>query len=730
MKQLYRRLYYLLNRSRFDRELADDMEFHREMAARNGNESSFGNPLKLREESRDAWGWTWIDRLGQDLRYAARTLRKSPGFTLAAVAMLAIGIGVNIAAFGFFNLLVLKPLPIQDPQTLVRIQRSAPGNFATHLPYPEMAFFREHARSLASVIAINDSDLTTDGEARRLKAQFVTGNFFDELGASLLLGRTLNDDRTTEPVVVLSQQFWQRHFGADRSVVGKTIRLNGKPIVITGVASEKFSGLSMGSPDLWAPIVHQPYFVDGSHLLTDFSGSGVRMFGRLRPGVTPKTTEDELKQLAADLRHQHPNDIWENEAPLARPTVHAKDLSGKSTRSTSEDTSDRDKMYVIVALVGSFVFLILAVACGNLGSLLLARGVAREREIEIRMAIGAGRARLIRQLFTESLLPALLGSAAGLLVGSVVLHILMRMTDAPVWLDLTPDWRVFVFAVAIGFVAAILFGLTPALQLVRQRHRATATRQFLIGAQVAGSCVLLIVAGLFVRALDRAMSAHPGFEYQQVVSISPGLASHGYSPEVARTYMDTLRNHLLGLPGIKSVSLVTVPPLGNAVETIGTEIAGHPVSIHLNRVDSQFFETMTIPLLRGRALQPGDTNAVVIGESLARLRWPNEDALGKQFSTDNGAGNLVVGVAGTARQVRRQDAGGVEAYYLADAASLPNTTMLVKTSGPPEGLLSFLSTVSPRASTAASRACSVAPTETNGNTISAPFRPSGAVAVT
>ncbi len=245
------------------------------------------------------------------------------------------------------------------------------------------------------------------------------------------------------------------------------------------------------------------------------------MWGRLQPGQNPKAAEEELRSLAAELRRQHPTAIWEDERLPSEPGAYASSSLIGNRRGTG--TEQRDPVVPIFALVGTLTLLILAVACGNLGSMLLARGVARQREIAIRVAIGAGNGRLIRQLFTESLLLAMLGSLAGLAVGYVVLRGLLVVAGGPAWLDASPDWRVVVFALAAGFGSAILFGLTPALQVGRQHHRAIFTRQVLIGAQVAASCVLMIVAGLLGRALDHAASTDPGFEYRQVVSIDPGL---------------------------------------------------------------------------------------------------------------------------------------------------------------------------------------------------------------
>jgi ABC-type antimicrobial peptide transport system permease subunit len=361
------------------------MEFHREMAARNGG-ARFGSPLRLREESRDAWGWTFIDRFLQDLSELGGTA--------------GLGRGLDTA------------------------QDSMPG---------------------------------------------------------------------ADPVVVLSYGFWQRHFARDHSVIGKMIRLNDRPATIVGVASNDFSGLSLRPIDLWAPIEQQPYFVARSLLLTDFSveSPGVMMWGRPRTGLMPTAVEDELASLAFVLRKQAPQDIWEKERLPSEPGAYAESLMISNRHGTGAE--GRNEVYPIFGLLVTLCLQILAVACGNLGSLLLARGVARKREISIRVALGAGTRRLMRQLFTEGLLLAVLGSLAGLGLGYLVLRTLISATGLPSWLNPVPDWRVFAFAEGVSFLAAILFGLTPAWQTARQRHRSTLMRQSLIGAQVAGSCILLII---------------------------------------------------------------------------------------------------------------------------------------------------------------------------------------------------------------------------------------------
>ncbi len=687
MTGFFRRLYYLAHRRRLEDELATDMEVHREMSAAAGG-TPLGNTLLLREEARDAWGWTWIDRFSQDVRYAIRGIRKSPGFTLAAILMLAIGIGANVAAFAFFDLMVLRPLNVRDPSTLLRFHRRSPQAYAFALPYPEAEFIGSNSRTLSALLLVNYTRVAVERVDKQVEAHFVSANYFQELGAGARLGRLIEpagDGKPgADPVVVLSEGFWERQFGGDPQVVGRTIHVNGKVATVIGVASRDFGGLSMDDPALWAPILQQPYFAAGSKLLTDFSveSPGVQTWGRLRPGATPKAAEDELKLLAGELRSQHPTGIWENESLPSEPGGYAQSLMNGNSRGTGAEV--KSKLYPMFALLGTLVLLILAVACANLGSLLLARGVARQREISIRVSVGAGTSRLIRQLFTESLLLAILGSAAGLALGYCILRGLMTLTSAPAWLNVVPDWRVTMFALAVGVASAIFFGLAPAWQIARQRHRSNFVRQILVAAQVAASCVLLIVAGLLGRALDHTMSTNPGFDYDRLISIDSGLSRHGYSPARARAYLDALEARLQALPGVESVSLTLLPPLGRGAISGGVTVNGHDIETQLNRVDSRFFETMKIPLLRGRGLIQGDTGVVVISESLARAAFSGQDPLGKKL--DFGSGLTVVGVSGNARLTRLEDSDSVEAYMPIEPGDPPSLHVLVKTAGRPEDL--------------------------------------------
>jgi predicted permease len=679
---LFRRLRYLLNRRQLDQELESDMEFHREMMAREGRRN-FGNPLRLREQARDAWGWTWIERLGQDLRYALRTLMRSPGFTITAILVLAIGIGVNVTAFSLFNMVALKPLPVRDPGSLVQLQRRSPEIIQGEMPYPSVIFYRDHAKTLSAVMAVMGvPPMNLEGSAEPVRTSFATGNYFSELGTHAALGRLFDpvaeDKSDAAPVAVLSYGAWQRRFGGDPSLVGRTIRLDDKPATVIGILPSAFASLGGQTPDVWLPLAQQPYFIEGSKVLTDSSASSVRMWARLAPGVTAKMAEQELLALTNELRRQHPKEIWDNEYIRSDPGGHLQVM--------------KPEMYQVATMVAVLTLLILAVACANLGGLLLARGVTREREMGIRMAIGASRKRIFRQLFTESLLLASLGAIVGVVLSYAVLRVALVWLDAPQWLSPVPDWRVLAFSISVALGAAIFFGLTPALQIARQRQRKTIVRQVLVGAQVAASCVLLIVAGLLVRAMHHMLYTSPGFGYEHVFSIDPQLGMHGYSTSSAQTYLNQMGSRLRAMPGVTSVSLVKLPPMGRAVSRIDTEIDGHSVAIYPNWVEPGFFQTMNIPLLLGRTLLPGEKNAVVISESLARRRWPGQNPLGKQFETDKSASSLrdtVVGVVGDARLNALNNDDAVEEYWSAQAGDMAAMSMVVKMSGAPEDFVSM-----------------------------------------
>ena len=671
MGVIWRRVVYLFNRRRLEAELEADMEFHREMAASAGRKN-FGNMLRIREQSSEAWGWTWLDQLVQDLRYGARTLAGAPGFTIITVLVLAIGIGVNISAFGLFDMVALKPLPVRDPSSLVRLERRSPSAYTSEMAYPSFAFYRDHASKLSAAIAVlGVPPMQIDEDLQSTSVSFATPNYFTELGTRAAYGRLLDPEldnsSASQPAVILSYGLWQRRFNSDPSIVGRVIHINRKPVTVAGITPYTFASLGGQHPDLWLPIAQQPYVIEGSKVLTDWTDSSIRMWGRLAPGVTAQAAEQELRALTDRLRKEHPEAVWDNEYIESSPGGHLQVM--------------QPEMYRVAAMVGVLAFLILSVACANVGALLLARGITREHEIAIRVAIGANRGRIFRQLCTESIMLAALGAIAGTGLSYVVLRVALAQLDAPKWLTAAPDWRVVLFAGGMMLIAALFFGMAPAIQIARQRQRRTIARQILLAAQVAASCLLLIVSGLLVRATQHVLFTDPGFGYENTLSIDPQLSHHGYSEASAKSYLEQMEARLRALPGVHSVSLVRLPPMGHVVSSEKREVGGRTLTLYPNWVNPGYFETMQIPLLVGRTFYPGEKNAVIVSRSFARWAWGDQDPIGQRLPGDDSK-DTVIGVVGDAHVNALNDDDAVEGYWAAQSESMPEMVVVARSAGP------------------------------------------------
>jgi predicted permease len=382
--------------------------------------------------------------------------------------------------------------------------------------------------------------------------------------------------------------------------------------------------------------------------------------------------EQELLSLTDQLRKLYPAVIWDHEYIVVTPGAHFFQVEGGPGSPP------------VLPLVGLLVFLILAIACANLGGLLLARGAGRQREIQLRFDLGARKLRVFRQLLTENLLLGLLGSVAALPLSYGVLRLVLVYSSAPSWMSALPDWRVFLFTTAMGFVAALLFGFLPTLQMVRRKKNRSLWHQFVVCAQVGASCVLLILAGLLVRATLHTLYSDPGFAYEQVLSIDPGMSEHGFTPAQAKAYLDQLQNRLRALPGVTTVSIAKIPPLVNTeVMITSIDVDGRRVMIYPNWVSPEFFQTMRIPLLRGRYFQAGEKNAVILSQSLARKRWPADDPIGKQWK--NGK-DIVIGVVGDTRAMELNNTDATEIYYPPTADDFPGMSVLVRAAGDPNTL--------------------------------------------
>ncbi len=679
---------------RMEKELDAELRFHFETLvaakiqagltegeARRAARLEFGGHEQVKEDCRESRGTLWVVSIVQDLRFGARILAKSTAFSVTAIVVLALGIGVCTLAFSLYDIAALQLLPVRDPATVVSIQRRSPSDMTPGMPYASIVYYRDHAQSLSAVMeTLHGAPLVLNQDEKRISATFVSSNYFSELGAAAATGRLLDaahDDAASAPVCVLSFRLWQRKFDGDASIVGKSIRLGGRPATVVGVAAESFASLGADDPDLWLPILQHPYFVEGSKPLADPNFDGlIKMWGRLAPGVSRTGAEQELLPLTNQLRKIYPTVIWDHEYIVVTPGAHFLSFEGGPP---------------VLAFVGLLVFLILAIACANLGGLLLARGAGRQREIQLRFDLGARKLRVFRQLLTENLLLGLLGSIAALPFSYGVLRVVLLYTNAPAWMSALPDWRVFVFTTAMGFAAALLFGLLPTIQMVRRKKGRSLWHQFVVCAQVGASCALLILSGLLVRATLHTLYSDPGFRYEQVLSIDPGMSEHGFASAQARAYLDQLQNRLGTVPGVTSVSIARIPPLVNdVVMNTSIDVAGKSILIYPNWVSPEFFQTMQIPLLRGRTFRDGEKDAVILSQSLARKRWPGEDPIGKQWEKSN---SIVVGVVGNTRAMELNNTDATEIYYPPAADTMPEMSVLVRAAGDPKTLTPALKTI-------------------------------------
>jgi predicted permease len=627
-----------------------------------------------------------LESLARDAGYAARILARNPGFTAIAVLSLALGIGANSAIFSLVDNVLLKSLPVRDPKQLAILARN-PSRPSTSFNYPDYLFVRDHSRSYDGIIAYSSGGfplgMTVPAEGERAEPQLVfhsmvTGNYFDVLGVKPVIGRLFNDEDNRKPGahpdVVLSHALWRNRFGGDARVIGRTIRLNGSPFTIIGVAAAGFAGTSVGSkPDVFVPILMQ------GQVNPEFPEWNTRHFwwldvlGRLKPGISREQARAELDVLFGQIEaadpERRPVPAYDTEAMMRRKAVV---LPGGQGFSYFRNEVSKP-LIVLMIIVGS----VLLIACANVANLLLARAAGRQREIAIRLAIGASRMRLLSQLVIEGLLVGLAGGAAGLLFarwGAKVLIRLMPSQLFPPQIDTSIDWRLVAFACAVSLLTGIACGLAPALQATRpdlttalkaetggsgtgSRIGRFDLRRALVVGQVALALLLVIGAGLFIRTLQNLRNVDAGFARENVllVRIDPGQV--GYTGQRTRQFYDRLVDRLQTVPHVRSASTAAIIPLGGMRWDSGLAIQGYDWKpnekpyLDFNAVGPRFFETMGIPILLGRDFRPEDNPAVVddkerkdedplpppppvaiVNESFARKFWPTEDAIGKRFS--------------------------------------------------------------------------------------------------
>lgn len=606
-----------------------------------------------------------METLLRDLKYSARRLIQSPGITILAVLSLALGIGINTAIFSYLNFALLRPLPVESPEDLVRVYTATPDFEYGAQSYGQFRDLRQDSRALEDVVAERFTEINLDsqrGDLDQVWGMLVSGNYFTTLGLEPAAGRLLAEDDDLSPgghpVAVLAHDTWQRRFGGDPSAVGKRVRINGYPFTVIGVAPPEFRGTTLGVvPEIYVPLAMQETVIPGGNRLEDRQRRWLSVLGRLAPGTSLAQAETSLDALATRIAERYPDsdaNLAFNLVPLAEDNL---------------PFQFRDKAQVLLGLLMGVAALVLLIACANLANLLLAQAASRRTEVSVRLAVGASRGALIRQLLIESLILAVVAGGAGLFLGTAVMRVLAGI-DLPTGLPLETaaplDLRVLGFTVVVSLVAGVLFGLVPALNAARtdlvpalkreepvsQRHLLP-LRSLLVVGQVALCLVLLIAAGLFVRSLQNTLDVDPGFDSGNMLIGQLQLGLAGYDEERGRALYRQLSERLESQPGIRGVSLADALPLEAAGNQIRMDVPGYepppdqgaPV-IDFNVVGADYFNTMGIPLVAGRdfRLQDGpEPWRTIVNRTLAERFWPGESALGKRMLV---AGAIPVDVIG------------------------------------------------------------------------------------
>ncbi len=638
---------------------------------------ALGGPEQAKERCRDARGTRGVEDLLQDLRYGARMLMKNPGFSLIAVMTLSLGIGANTVVFSFINAMLFKPLRgVTEPGRLAQVSRTYNGRGFSSLSYPDYLDYRDHNTVMSGLaVKVGGSFNLNDGrEAERVEGEMVSGNFFDVLGVRPGRGRLLTPaddaDDGGNLVIVISHGLWRRRFAADPGVIGKTIKLNGYDYTMVGVADEAFEGIKAGSKmDVWIPITTLRQTDQSS--ANEFSHRGIswlEVFGRLKPGITVERASAEFSTIARQLEQAYPD-------------TNAKD-GARVDPDLGMDPEVRMTVRQFSFIPFTAVGIVLLIACANVAGLLLARANARRKEIGTRLAVGASRARIARQLLTESLMLALLGGAFGVLIGAWMTRGLISVLpndfrDLSFKFDFGVDWRVFAFTLTASTLTGVLFGLIPAMQASRtdlvsalKDARSTGGRRAglrgaLVVTQVALSFVLLIAAGLLIRTLWNARAMDLGYEIEHLLTARIDLPRQNYNEAQGRIFQRRLLERLEALPGVQAVSLAARLPLNDGRSQMGMfpERDGQRVDTLVNYVSHRYLETMKTPLLSGRQFNESDDakapRVAIISETLQRRAWPNENPIGKRFSIGHptaGGGYIPqVEVVGVARDTKLRD---------------------------------------------------------------------------
>jgi len=652
----------------------------------------------------------------QDLRYAFRALRNSPWFAALAVVTLSLGIAVNTSIFSVVNGFILRPMPVPQPEQLAVLSLQQAGDHSLQkFSYPDYVDLRDQSASFSDIIAykITLGGLAADNRGDHCIVTRVSGNYFSVLGVQPALGRLILPTEGQTPgadaILVLGFSYWQKRFAGDQNVLGKHVEINHHSVTIVGVAPKEFHGTySIVDSDLYVPLSANVAAKDDSLVQdtwTRRSDRSLSLMVRLKPGITLKQAQASLNVVANRIAEQHPD------------TDKGISILGFPEKLARPDPDPDNTLPAVAAAFMGLAALVLLVACFNVTNVLLVRATARQREMAIRAALGAGRARLVRQYLTESLLLAFLGAGGGMLLSFWATRYLSTLslgTDLPLQFNFMPDARVYLFALGAALATGVIVGVFPALRVARRDvssvlheggrgssdgRRRQFARGTLVVAQVAGSLVLLIVAGLFIRSLGKAQTIYLGFNPSNILNFSLDVQQVGYQETQGRAFYRELESRLSNLPGVVSVAQAFSVPLGVMSSFDSLYIEGHPIdpgqqppSVQYNMVTPGYFDTLRIPVHRGRAFSDADDEkapgVAIINQAMAKQYWPDQDAIGKRFSVKAASGPFlqVVGVVQDGKYRGVVESPSPHFYLPLSQSYMPLRTFHVRTSVPPENL--------------------------------------------
>jgi putative ABC transport system permease protein len=694
-------------RQREEREMREELESLSAMAG----SKELGNLTLAMENVRATWGWTWLDSVFADIRYSLRALRGQPAFTAVAVLSLALAIGANSAIFSFADALLLRPPPVENPATMFDVSSTTPDNPFEGMSFPDYRDLRDKSRSFSGLAAYRLTTLAAAANpvapAQIRFAILVSDNFFPVAGITPSIGRVFLPDEATvsaHPVAMVSYDFWQQNYAGEHSAIGSSLRLNGIVFTIVGVTPESFTGLDrFVRPSIFVPLgMAQRLDGEAADPLENRGRHNLVVKGRLNAGASQESAQAELATIGAALEREYIT-TNRNRHMAVRTELQRR-------------IQQTPQLLALVKMLMGLVALILIIACSNVANLLLARARARSREIAIRLSIGAGRSRVVRQLMTESLIVAMAGCAAGLFVaygGIRLLQTLSVPSDPPSVLGVQLDWRVVRFSLLAALGSCIFFGLAPAWQAARTDFlnalktggdgaagkRRTFGRDVLVAGQIALAMVVLIAAGMFLAGFRNMLAMPPEFRTDHLIGMDTAPAVLHYSPEQTKAFYRRLAGRVRTIAGVAGVAMTQSLPLSPSQTTVSVVPEGYQFPKGREKaivfgasVDAAYFNTMNVEIKHGRAFtdddRAGSRRVAIVNQQFAKTYWPDQDAIGRRIRLDSADGPVaeVVGVAKTGHYLAVNETPASYVYLPYEQNPRSRMTLIVQSAGDAGGL--------------------------------------------